>query len=90
MWGQHFNNWTSNFCGFGPSFGHGPWMFGWIFPLLFWGIIIFVVFSIIKSLTGRSTDRQDDIAMSTLRNRFASGEINEKEFADQKAVLNGK
>ena len=90
MWGQNFDGWGSNFCGFGTSFGHGPWMFGGFFSLLFWGIIIYAVISIIKAIIDRKRDQPTDIAMETLRNRFASGEINEKEFEIQRAVLSRK
>lgn len=87
MWGQHFGNWASNYCAFGPGYGHGFGMFGWIFPLLFWGVVIYAVISIVRSLFGGRRDQQNDIAMETLRNRFASGEISENEFLAQKAVL---
>lgn len=90
MWGQHFGHWGHNLCNFGSSFGHGPWFFGWLFPLLFWGIILFILYSIAKSLLGGSKRSQDDSAMETLRNRFASGEINENEFIAQKTVLSRK
>lgn len=83
MWG------TNSFCGWGPSFGHGPWFIGWLFPILFWGLIAYLVFSLIKSLFSSSTrSSQSDAALGILRNRFAAGEIDEKEYNAQKAVLN--
>lgn len=87
MWGEQFGNWAYNFCGNGPSFGHGPGVFGWLFPLFFWGCIIFAIYAIAKSLIFGSKKQQEDSALELLRNRFASGEINEKEFTAQKAVL---
>lgn len=90
MWGENILHLGYSFCGFGPSFGHGPWFLGWVFPLLFWGFIIFVLYSIAKTLVSGSKNRQEDSAMETLRNRFASGEIDEKEFIAQKAVLSRK
>ncbi|SHO53900.1 SHOCT domain-containing protein [Desulfopila aestuarii] len=90
MWGQHSSNWGSNFCNFGSLFGHGPFFIGWLFPLLFWGIILFVLFSIVKSLFTGNRRSQNDSALETLRNRFASGEISESEFMAQKTVLSRK
>lgn len=87
MWGEHFANFGYKLCGYGPSFGHGPWFSGWIFPLFFWGIIIFALYSVARSIFLSSNNRQEDSAMETLRNRFASGEIDENEFTAQKAVL---
>jgi len=88
--GQNFGHWGYNLCGFGSSFGHGPWFLGWIVPLFFWGFIIFVIYSMVKSLFGGRDNRQTDSAMEILRNRFASGEVDEKEFDAQKAVLSKK
>ena len=89
MWGSNFAEWGSGFCGWGPSFGHGPWFTGWLFPILFWGIIAYFIFSIIRYIfTGNRTLRNDS-ALEILRNRFASGEINEKEYTALKATLGG-
>lgn len=88
MWGSNFTNWGNSFCGFGPSFGHGPLFMGWLFPLLFWGVIAYLVYSVIRSLFSNKTTGQSDSALELLRNRFASGEINEQEYNDQKLVLN--
>lgn len=88
MWGSNFSDWGNSFCGFGPSFGHGPWFLGWVFPLLFWGVIAYLVYSVIRSLFSNKIARQNDSALELLRNRFASGEINEQEYTAQKVVLN--
>ena len=88
MWGSNFSDLGNSFCGFGPSFGHGPWFMGWIFPLLFWGVIAYLVYSVIRSLFSNKIALKNDSAFELLRNRFASGEINEQEYTVQKAVLN--
>jgi uncharacterized membrane protein len=88
MWGSNFSDWGNSFCSFGPSFGHGPWFLGWVFPLLFWGVIAYLVYSVIRSLFSNKIARQNDSALELLRNRFASGEINEQEYTAQKVVLN--
>jgi putative membrane protein len=88
MRGLNFSDWGSSFCGYGPSFGHGPWFLGWIFPLLFWGLIVYLGYNVIRSLFFTKTAGQGDSALELLRNRFAADEINEQEFTTQKAVLN--
>lgn len=87
MWGAHFNNWGSGLCGFGPSFGNGPWFLGWIFPLLFWGLIALLLVSILKNVFSGSRMSRSDEALELLRNRFASGEIDEQEYSARKAAL---
>lgn len=87
MWREHFGDWAYNFCGYGPSFGHGPWSFGWVLPLFFWSCVIFAIYAIAKSLFFSNKRQKEDSSLEILRNRFASGEISEKEFTAQKAVL---
>lgn len=87
MWGANVSEWGNSFCGWGPSFGHGPWFIGWLFPLLFWGFIAYLAFSILKGLFFSNRSNQSDSALDILRNRFAAGEISEKEYSAQKAVL---
>lgn len=88
MWGSNVSDWGNSFCGLGSSFGHGPWFLGWVFPLLFWGIIAYLIYSVIRSLFSSKIERKNDSALELLRNRFASGEINEQEYTTQKVVLN--
>ncbi|MCF8070715.1 MAG: hypothetical protein K9L30_19210 [Desulfobacterales bacterium] len=90
MWGLNFNEWAGGFCSWGPSFGHGPWFFGWVFPLLFWGFIAYLIFSTISHFSPGSRSNQNDNALNILRNRFASGEINEQEYNLQKSILGSK
>lgn len=88
MWGSNFNEWGSGFCSWGPSFGHGPWFLGWVFPLFFWGFIAYLLFSTTRYFFSGNRSNQNDGAFEILRNRFASGEINEQEYTTQKSVLN--
>lgn len=88
MWGSNFSDWGNSFCSFGPSFGHGSWFMGWIFPLLFWGIITYIAYNIIRSIFSTKTTDQNDSALELLRKRFASGEITEQEYTTHKVVLN--
>ncbi len=88
MWGSNLSGWGSNFCGFGPSFGHGSWFVGWLLPTNFWGVILYLAYTVIKSIFTNNTVQQNDSALEILRNRFASGEISEEEYTAQKVILN--
>ena len=90
MQGFNFQDWGASVCGFGPSFGHGSWFMGWVFPILFWLLIAYVVVSIIKSLFSLKSRNPDDTALEILRGKFASGEINEEEYSARRAVLKAK
>ena len=88
MWGENVSGWGNSFCGWNASLGHGFWFFGGLFPILFWCLIAFLAFSIIRVLFSRTPlSNHQDSAFEILRNRFAAGEINEKEYHAQKAVL---
>ena len=90
MQGFNVQDWGNAFCGFGPSFGHGPWFTGWLFPILFWLLITYLVVVIIKSLFSWKSEKTDDAALKVLRTKFAAGEINDQEYSARKAVLNSK
>ncbi len=65
----------------------GHWMMGWgFFPMLiFWGLMLFLFFYIIKTVFrsgSRSLDNNSDgdNSLSILKERLARGEIDEAEF----------
>ena len=89
MWpkAQYFSDWGYGFCNWGPNLGGGPGFMGWILPLLFWGVIIYLIFSLVKNLLSRQTSEKQDYALELLRKRFASGEISEEEYHTMKATL---
>lgn len=87
MWGVNLSEWGDSFCGWSTSFGHGPWFFGRLFPILFWCLIAFLAFGVIRSLLSSTRSNLQDSALEILRNRFAAGEINEQEYHAHKAVL---
>lgn len=79
--------------------GYGPWMnYGWgsfgilgfIFPLIFWVVIIFLIFRLFRSSRGWSNWPERDnenSALRILKERYAKGEIDKKEFEDKKNDL---
>ena len=85
------NNSMMNF-GFTPFGG-----FGWIFMLVFWGLIIWAIIALVRGGFGRGHmcghDHGDDARgkdkspLEILKERYAKGEIDKKEFEDKKQDL---
>ncbi len=69
---------------FGMGFGGG-----WIFMILFWGLIILGVVYLIQILLGsKSTEeKKSESAQEVLEKRFAKGEMSKEEFENAIAVL---
>jgi putative membrane protein len=76
------------------GYGHMMWgggfgIFGGLMMIVFWGIIIALIVIAVKWLTDnqRSSNPGKRDAMEILRERFASGEIDEDEFDRRRKVL---
>ena len=69
---------------FGMGFG-----FGWIFMLIFWGLVILGVVYLVKLLAGGSTSagEKPEPAREVLKKRFARGEMSKQEFEEAMHVL---
>lgn len=81
MWGYQGS------CGIdGGFFG-----IGWIFMLIFWGVVIWAIIALIRHFTGKDSDwnmkSKDDEALKILNERYAKGEISKDEYEERKATL---
>lgn len=81
---------------FFPFFGM-PFGLGWVFMILFWVLVIAGVIAIVSSLTTGASRRDQDISMpmhrtpiDILRERYARGKIDRKEFLQRLEDLNDR
>jgi putative membrane protein len=81
-----------NYYGHMGGFGFG---FGWIFMLIFWGLIIWAVFALVRGVTGHGccghshdeNRHEGRNALDILKERYAKGEIPKEEFESIKKDL---
>ena len=87
-WSSPFgsNNSTNNMM----NFGFGPFGgFGWIFMILWWVLIIAWIIVLIKWLMAQSpgSHGHEKSSLEILKERYAKGEIDKKEFEERKKDL---
>jgi putative membrane protein len=72
--------------GMWENWGSGP--FGMIFTLIFWGLVIWGLVSIIRGIFRPQSNRsQNPKAIDILKERYAKGEIDQSEFEAKKKDL---
>lgn len=68
------------------NYGYMP--FGWIFMVIFWGLIIFGIVALFKWMVENNKgDRRSDRSLEILKERYVKGEIEKKEFEEKKKDL---
>lgn len=71
--------------------GWGWWMVaGWVWMIVFWGLIIWAVYAVITRLEHKSTDqapRHEGTALEILARRYARGELTAEQFEEMQARL---
>ena len=75
--------------GWGGFGGYGMGFVGWIFMLLFWGLIVVGVVLVVRWLwdQGRPGMGGADSSLEILKRRYARGEISKEEFDRMKQDL---
>lgn len=76
------NGW-GNMMGSWGSFG----IFGWLSMILFWALLILGVVALVRYLAKSGSSKENKTPLEILKERYARGEINKKEFEEKKKDL---
>ena len=70
--------------------GWGWWMmFGWLWMIVLWGLIIWAVYMLVSRLNSSTPGRTDSgpTALEILERRYASGELTHEQFGEMRQRL---
>jgi putative membrane protein len=71
-----------------------PWggfgLFSWLPAVVFWLVLLFVVARIFRHPGHRWEDRSDNSPLDILKERYAKGEIDKKQFEEMKKAVGEK
>ncbi|HLC94343.1 MAG TPA: SHOCT domain-containing protein [Patescibacteria group bacterium] len=79
MMGQGFGTMMNGWGGFG--------IFGWLSMFLFWALLILGVIALIRYLARSGQEKKDRTPLDILKERYAKGQIDKKEFEEKKKDL---
>jgi putative membrane protein len=70
--------------------GSGMWVWGLLWMVLFWGLLVAGVVWLVRSAADRPERGEDGGARLILDERFALGEISADEYSDRRRTLEGR
>lgn len=59
---------------------------GFIFTIAFWALVVFLIVALLRHLGGKE-EQKDSNALDILKERYAKGEIDKKEFHEMKKEI---
>lgn len=68
--------------------GWGWWMLvGWVWMVVFWGLIIWAVVTLINRLASGGSNNPSSSALTILEERFARGEIDREQYEEMRRTI---
>jgi putative membrane protein len=69
-------------------YGYAMNSFGYFTMALFWVVLIIAIGYLVRSMDwGKSQKKEEDQALTILRERYAKGEMNKEEFEERRRIL---
>lgn len=81
MMGYGWNSWNN------PMGNWGGYGFGWILMIIFWVLLVLGSVALVRHLVSQKTTGKSNMPIDILKERYAKGEIDKKEFEEKKKDL---